>query len=114
MTAAAKEAAKFVFHGTVKRVNADNVKAGTDTDKSDAVHVDEVVRAPQALAEFKGQDVTVQMARGERVKSGQQATFYTNGWIFGENLAVQSLGHDAVKKQPATARATAGQPHDPA
>ena len=38
--------------------------------------------------------------------------FYTNGWIFGENLAVQSLGHDAIK--PSRVAAAAVGTADPA
>src|SRR5207247_1040203 len=56
---------------------------------------------------FAGHNVTVRLAKGERVKQGQRATFYTNGLVFGENLAVQSLGHEPIQSQAAKAGATA-------
>src|SRR5712691_10855866 len=96
MAAPAKESAKFVFHGTVKQIKAANLKAITDTDRTAVVTVDKVIRAPQPFVAFAGRDVTVQLAEGERMKKGQKAVFHTNGWMFGENLAVQSLGHDPI------------------
>jgi hypothetical protein len=108
MATAPKESATFVFHGTVKSTKAANLKVITDTDRTAVVTVKKVVRCPRALATFAGQDVTVHLAAGERVVKGQQALFFTNGWIFGENLAVQSLGHDAVAA-PAAAVAAAAQ-----
>jgi hypothetical protein len=39
----------------------------------------------------------------EPVKKGQRAIFYTNAWVFGESLAVQSIGHE----EPGAAAAVA-------
>jgi hypothetical protein len=105
MPTPAKESAKFVFHGTVKRSGAANLKVIKDTARTVIVTVDKVIRAPKAFATFAGRDVTVQLAQGERVKKGQRALFHTNSWIFGENLAVQSLGHDPVPSAAAAAKA---------
>jgi hypothetical protein len=91
-----KETAKFLFQGTVKKTKAANLTAITDTRRTALVTVDKVVRAPQPLVGFAGHEVTVQLAPGEQVKKGQRALFHTNTWIFGENLAVQSLGHDPL------------------
>jgi hypothetical protein len=68
----------------------------TDTDRTAVVTVKEIVRSPPALAGFVGHDVTVRLTDGERVAKGQEAYFYVTGFLFGERLAVQSLGHDAV------------------
>jgi hypothetical protein len=111
MNADAKAAATFVFKGTVVRIKAANLRAVTETDRTVVVKVDEVVRAPEALAEFVGQEITVRLADGERVQADQKAVFHTNGWIFGEALAVQSVGHDAIRKGAAVQRAAgAGHP----
>jgi hypothetical protein len=107
MPTQAKESAKFVFEGTVKKTNAANLKAIADTAHSAVVTVDKVVRAPQPLAGFGGHDVTVQLAPGERIKKGQRALFHTNTWMFGENLAVQSLGHDSLRGPSAVAAVAA-------
>lgn len=94
MATSRKDSAGFVFEGTVRRTKAANVKAVTDRQRTVVVRVNEIVRAPEALAGYVGQDVTVQLSKGERARKNQRAIFYTNGWIFGENLAVQSVGHD--------------------
>ena len=108
-----KESAKFVFHGTVKRLRSANLKAISDTDRTAVVTIDKVVRAPAALAKLAGRDVTVRLAEGESLNRGDHAVFHTNGWIFGENLAVQSLGHDPIDSAM-SARAAAGIDADPA
>jgi hypothetical protein len=69
------------------------------------VRVDAIVRAPEILRNYVGQEITVRLAPKERVKARQQAIFHTNGWLYGKSLAVQSLGHDAVPKAAAAAAA---------
>jgi hypothetical protein len=96
MPAQGKESANFVFHGTVKKTKATNVKIISDTARTAIVAIDKVVRAPQSLADFAGHDVTVQLAQGEQVRTGQRLLFHTTPSVFGENLAVQSLGHDPL------------------
>ena len=97
MTAALKAAATFVFQGTIKREKASNVKVISDTSRTAIVTVNKIISAPAELSGFVNQDVTVQLTFGERVRAGQVAVFYTNGLVFGENLAVRSEGHDPVK-----------------
>jgi hypothetical protein len=63
------------------------------------------------MAEYSGHEITVQLAPGERAKVGDALIFYTNGWVFGESVAVQSVGHE-----PATASRAAAlgsHPDDP-
>jgi hypothetical protein len=105
MAAIPKESAKLIFEGKVTKTKAANVKAISGTDQSAVVAIERVLSAPEPLVAFTGQNVTVRLAEGERVKQGQRATFYTNGLVFGENLAVQSLGHEPVKSQAARAAA---------
>jgi len=104
MTVPSKETAKFVFEGTVKRIKHANLKAITDRDRTAVVGVKKVLRSTRSLASFAGQDITIQLAKGERLRGGQEAVFYTNAWIYAENLAVKSLGHEPSK---GGARATA-------
>jgi hypothetical protein len=109
MAATAKQAAQFVFEGKVSKAKGANLKAIAGKERTAVVAIERVVRAPEPLAAFAGQNVTVQLAKGEQVKPGERAVFYTNGWIFGENLAVQSVGHDTINGK-ATAAAAMGQP----
>jgi hypothetical protein len=108
-----KEKAQFVFQGTVKKLKAANLSAIADTERTAVVKVDRVMRSARSLAAFAGREITVQLAKGERVKSGQQGVFYTNGWIFGENLAVRSIGHEAAAAKPAVAARAMLPEHDP-
>ncbi|MEA2898640.1 MAG: copper resistance protein [Bradyrhizobium sp.] len=107
MAAISKESAKFIFEGKVTKTKAANVKAMSGTDQSAIVAVERVVSAPEPLIAYTGRNVTVRLAEGERLKQGQRATFYTTGLVFGENLAVQSLGHEPVEAKTAKAAAMA-------
>jgi hypothetical protein len=100
----AEKNARFVFKGTVRRLAAATLSELKPEKDTVVVRVDQMVRASEALRDFIGRDITVQLASGETVKSGEQAVFYTNGWLFGESLAVKSVGHRPVD---ATAAAVA-------
>jgi len=93
--------ARFIFRGTVRHQHATTMPDVPATDSTVVVRVDEVVQAPPALAKSVGQEVTVQLGSRERVKDGEQATFYTNGWLFGESVAVKSIGHRPLAAVPA-------------
>jgi hypothetical protein len=107
MAAISKESASLIFEGKVTKNKAANVKAISDTEHSAIVAIERVLSAPEPLLAYTGRNVTVRLAEGEQVKQGQRATFYANGLVFGENLAVQSLGHEPVKAKPAKAAAAA-------
>jgi hypothetical protein len=105
------EQAKFVFQGTVKQTKATTLKEVPVSNRTVVVRIDRVIQAPEVLSDYAGQDVTVQLAAGESVTVGQTLIFYTNGWIFGEGVAVQSIGHEAATT-PAVA-ALSVHPDDP-
>jgi hypothetical protein len=107
MAAIPKESAKFIFQGKVTKAKATNVKAIASRGKTVVATIERVLSAPEPLVAFSGRDVTVALAPDEQVKQGQRAIFYTTGMIFGENLAVQSLGHEPVAGQTRTAKAPA-------
>jgi len=64
------------------------------TQSTAVVHVDAVLQAPPMLANRAGTDITVLLSDPEQVQEGQQATFFTTGWIYGEDIAVQEVGHE--------------------
>jgi hypothetical protein len=105
------EEAKFVFQGTVKKLKAATLKGVPVSDRTVVVRVDRVIHAAEALSDYAGRDITVLLAVGERVEPGQTLIFYTNGWVFGESVAVQSIGyHEATT--PAVA-ALSSHPDEP-
>jgi hypothetical protein len=63
------------------------------TESTAVVHVAQVLQAPPMLANRDGTDITVLLRDAEQVQEGQQATFFTTGWIYGEDIAVQEVGH---------------------
>ena len=81
----------FIFQGTVQRSGASNVKALAGSPSTDIVRVDEILKSPSELSSLVGRDVTVQMRSASSLKEGQQAVFYTTGWLYGDNLAVKEI-----------------------
>src|SRR5689334_900776 len=103
--------ARFIFKGTVIKLKGATMKQIPVNDRTAVVRVDEIVQAPPALSEFTGQEITVQLGGRKKAKKGDQAVFYTNGWVFGESVAVQSLDHYPPEQTPlAMAMAAAGDP----
>jgi hypothetical protein len=104
--------ARFIFEGTVRKAKATTMKSVAATDRTVVVCVDRIIAAPEALTDFAGQQVTVEVGEGEEaVTPGQAYVFYTDGWIFGEGLAVRSAGHE--KAVAAAAAAASVHPGDP-
>ena len=101
--AASKLDAPFVFEGSVKSLKASNVAAVPADARTVVVQIDHVRHAPRAMAGFAGEDVTVRLAPGESLHAGEQAVFFADGLVFGDHLAVQSLGHDPLIAQEARA-----------
>jgi hypothetical protein len=111
-TAAMDAEAQFVFQGTVKKTGAATPGLSV-SDKSNlaVVHVEAIERSPEVLQDIAGQDITVRLADGEEVKKGDKLTFYTNGWMFGQTIGVQSLGHARAKATRAAAAAVTAAGH---
>jgi len=102
--------ARFIFRGTVVRSNAATMASVPVTAQTAVVRVDEVVQAPPALGGYVGREITVQLAGRQKVKDGQQAVFYTNGWLYGESLAVRAVGHLPVPRAQPTLAAASPEP----
>ncbi len=103
--------AKFVFQGTVKKTRGTTMKAIPASDRTVIVRVDKLIHAADAFSDYAGREITVQLATNESVKANQTFIFFTNGWVVGEGLAVQSVGHrDAT---PSAVASLAAHPEDP-
>jgi hypothetical protein len=101
-TAAEPEQASFVFQGTVKELKAATMSQVPVSDHTAVVRVDRLIQTPEALSDYAGHEITVELAPGKKVKEGETLIFHTNGWIFGDSLAVQS-----VKQEEASPTAVA-------
>jgi hypothetical protein len=102
--------ANFVFKATVQKLKAATMAAVPVTDRTVVVRVDEVIEAPAVLADFAGREITVELGGRKKIKKGEQAIFYANGWIFGEGLAVRSLDQRPAVAGLAAMGASPGDP----
>lgn len=86
----------ITFVGTVSQVAATSLAAVPKSPQTIVVRVDSVLKKPAAVSLKKGDTVTVEVKDPAAFQEGTQATFYTEGWIFGSGVAVKELGHDAA------------------
>ncbi len=99
--------ARFVLEGTVQKEKATTMKAVGATDRTVVVRVDRIIAAPEALTDFAGQDITIELGdKEESVTVGRAYIFYTNGWVFGDGLAVRSVGHEPAARAVRAALST--------
>jgi hypothetical protein len=108
---------RFVFKGTVEQLGAATMPSVPETEHTAIVRVDDVLQAPPALAAFNGERITVQLAPETAAHEGEQSIFFTNGWLYGESVAVVAVGHRPVAAEetmePSTsAREALGRLHD--
>jgi hypothetical protein len=85
----------IAFVGTVSQVAATSFTGVPKSAQTIVVRVDSVLKKPQAVSLKKGDTVTVEVKDPAAFHEGTQATFYTEGWIFGSGVAVKELGHAA-------------------
>jgi hypothetical protein len=85
-------AAQFVFRGTIQKVGAANLEVVQADASTAVVRVDEVLKATSSLGDFTGREITVKLAEPGGATAGEQAVFFTNGWLYGSTLAVVEVG----------------------
>ena len=90
----------FVFQGTVTRLAAATMNEVPVSTSTVVVRVDRLLQAPEALSDYTGHEITVKLSDGQSVTVGESSIFHTNGWIFGESIAVQ-----CVRLEPASPQA---------
>jgi hypothetical protein len=83
----------IIFVGQVVQLRAANLRVLPPTENTVLVRVSEVLDVPPSVASLKGELVTVQVARPGDVGQGDTEVFFTNGFLFGEHLAVKEVGH---------------------
>lgn len=87
----------FVFKGTIKKLNSATMKEVPVNERTAVVSVDQIIEAPPDLAGYSAQDITVQLSGRQKVRVGQQMTFHTTSWMYGNSVAVRSLSQEPVK-----------------
>jgi hypothetical protein len=92
--AALVKQSSIVFAGTVSQLGATSFVGVPKSAQTVVVRVDSVLKKPSAVSLKKGDNVTVELKDPSAFQQGTQATFYTEGWIFGSGVAVKELGHE--------------------
>ena len=92
--AALAKQSSIVFSGTVNQLGTVSFAGVPQSPQTIVVRVDFVLKKPAAVSLKKGDNVTVEVKDPSAFQPGAQATFYTEGWIFGSGVAVKELGHD--------------------
>ena len=92
--AALARQSSIVFSGTVSQLGAASFAGVPQSPNTIVVRVDTVLKKPSAISLKKGDNVTVELKDPSGFQQGTQATFYTDGWIFGSGVAVKELGHE--------------------
>jgi hypothetical protein len=95
--------ASIVFVATVETLNAVTLPNLTAAPSTSVVVVERVLRKPDAIALDKGDQVTVVTDGGAPLQEGTQGLFFTDGWIFGDSLAVRVLNWEPVLAAAASA-----------
>ncbi len=84
--------AEFIFKGTLQKVKAATMTTVPITDKTVVVKVDEIFQAPEPFRDFVGKEVTVLLSQAPESKPGDQAIYFTKGWLYGQSIAVVEVG----------------------
>ena len=82
-----------IFKGRVEQTGASNLKILPASNQTILVHVDEVISAAKTMTNLKGATVTVRLKEPGSLKVGATATFFTTGWLYGENVALKEVSH---------------------
>lgn len=81
----------FVFVGKVVKPKAATME-GLAADNTAIVQVERVISAPDIFTSMGGHQITARFKKASDIKKGASRTFFTNGWIFGESVAVDVVG----------------------
>ncbi len=91
--AALVQQSSIIFAGTVSQLGATSFAEVPKSAQTIVVRVESVLKKPPAVSLKKGDNVTVEVKDPGAFRPGMEATFYTDGWIFGSGVAVKELSH---------------------
>jgi len=91
--AALVQQSSIIFAGTVSQLGATSFAEVPKSAQTIVVRVESVLKKPAAVSLKKGDNITVEVKDPGAFRPGMEATFYTDGWIFGSGVAVKELSH---------------------
>src|SRR4051794_36092601 len=105
-------ASNLVFIGMIEQVEASMVPAIRRNERTVVAQVQQVMKGPPSVSPAPGSRITIQLSPDlPPLDPGDQATFFTNGWIYGETLAVTEVGRTPIED---TSRGAGFGPAEPA
>lgn len=96
--------AGFIFQGTVEKLQSATMSVVPITDSTVVVRVDEIFRATPNLGDFTGKDITVQLTTPHKPRIGNKLIFFTEGWLYGNSIAVLEIRRFQVNDANASLR----------
>jgi hypothetical protein len=87
------QGSSFIFSGTVLELGRSNLRVIQAREGLALVRVDRGLRVDPALGDPAGRVVTVDTGDSVELRPGDQAVFFTESWIHGDELAVHELAH---------------------
>ena len=106
----------FIFEGTVTKLQAATMSAVPVSDKTIIVKVGEIYHGQEFLGDYRGREITVLVTDSTALGAGEHATFFAQGWLLGDGIAVQEVGRlerestmDLRKQIAATRQSISGQ-----
>jgi hypothetical protein len=94
--AAVVQQSSIIFAGTVSQLGATSFAEVPKSAQTIVVRVEFILKKPAAVSLKKGDNVTVEVKDPSAFRPGMEATFYTDGWMFGAGVAVKELSHETT------------------
>jgi hypothetical protein len=88
--------AGFIFVGSVQQLGTATV-AGIPAERAALVRVKAPLQAPPLMRDYVGRDVTVELRALDELRVGDEAVFFTRGWVYAQSIALRELGHRPIR-----------------
>src|SRR6266852_5800268 len=98
--AALVDGSTIIFQGTVRALSASAMREVAASDAVAIVRADKLLRAPAALGNLAGSELTLRWTSAAGPTVGAQAIFFTNPWIYGTGVAVVEIGRAESSEEP--------------
>ena len=99
----------LAFTGAVERAGRSTVAGVEVDDRTVVVRVAQLLHGPPEIGLPEGSQVTVQLSPDlPALAPGEQATFFADGWVYGDTLAVTEVGRAPVEETAGPAVGQAG------
>jgi hypothetical protein len=100
----------FVFAGTVLDVGASNLRALRAHKNLVLVRVNRGLRVDPVLGDLRGRSVTLETQTADHLQAGEQAVFFAQSWIHGEEVAAREVARIDVGRADEVAAVVARLP----